>query len=120
MSDKVGVILEGGLAQFAPPREIYGTPISLDVARFLGPVNILPEALAQKLGVHKQNGEYYTRPENLQITACAEGIGEIKEAIFAGHYVKYTIEAEGVSLIVFTSDSDVRCGDRVNLVFKNQ
>jgi iron(III) transport system ATP-binding protein len=35
-ADLVAVLLDGRLAQLAPPTEVYGRPASLDVARFVG------------------------------------------------------------------------------------
>ena len=44
MADRIGVIEEGRLLQLASPREVYGRPESVAVARRLGspPINLLP------------------------------------------------------------------------------
>ena len=44
MADRIGVIEEGHLLQLASPREVYGRPESVAVARRLGspPINLLP------------------------------------------------------------------------------
>ena len=65
MSDMVGVMLEGRLAQYAPSAEVAMNPASLEVAAFLGPVNVLPESLARHLGVAICTDGCYVRPERL-------------------------------------------------------
>ena len=44
MADRIGVIEEGRLLQLASPREVYGRPENVAVARRLGspPINLLP------------------------------------------------------------------------------
>ena len=46
MADKVAVMLDGRIAQFASPRELYETPVSMDVAAFVGlyPINFTKAA----------------------------------------------------------------------------
>ena len=46
MADKVAVMLEGRIAQFATPRALYETPVSMDVAAFVGthPINFTAAA----------------------------------------------------------------------------
>lgn len=41
VSDRVAVVLDGVIAQVAPPREIYAEPASLAVAKFVGRLSIL-------------------------------------------------------------------------------
>ncbi|HWK43937.1 MAG TPA: ABC transporter ATP-binding protein [Stellaceae bacterium] len=42
MSDRVAVMRQGRVLQFAPPREIYARPMSSYVAQFTGEANLLP------------------------------------------------------------------------------
>jgi ABC-type Fe3+/spermidine/putrescine transport system ATPase subunit len=42
LGHRVGIVMEGGLAQLAPPEEIFRAPATLEVARFLGYRNELP------------------------------------------------------------------------------
>ena len=42
MSDRIGVMQEGKLAQIGTPDEIYGAPISRFVSEFMGEVNSIP------------------------------------------------------------------------------
>ena len=41
MSDRIGVMREGKLVQVGTPREIYETPATVDVARFVGAANVM-------------------------------------------------------------------------------
>jgi tungstate transport system ATP-binding protein len=42
LGDRVAVLLEGGLAQIGPPKEVFGEPADEAVARFVGVENLLP------------------------------------------------------------------------------
>ncbi|HET8625435.1 MAG TPA: ABC transporter ATP-binding protein [Gemmatimonadales bacterium] len=45
VADRIGVLLDGRLAQVAPPAILFARPASLAVARFLGIPNLLPGAV---------------------------------------------------------------------------
>lgn len=47
LGDRVGVLLDGGLAQLDPPERLFHHPASLAVARFLGIVNIVPGSITR-------------------------------------------------------------------------
>ncbi len=51
MSDRIIVMSEGRVEQMGPPEEVYNTPATEFVARFLGAANILP---AEALGVSRE------------------------------------------------------------------
>lgn len=120
MSDAVGVILDGHLAQFAPADKVYASPASLDVAEFLGPINVLPPKLAKLLGLnHAKNGNHLARPENLRIEPHPDGFGTIEHALFVGHYTKYVVQMDETALIIFDADNSFKRGDKVNLSLKN-
>lgn len=42
LSDQVGVMIEGKMAQFAPPKQVFDYPQTESVARFLGETNFVP------------------------------------------------------------------------------
>lgn len=42
LADRIGVLLDGRLAQVAPPAELFARPATLAVARFLGIPNLVP------------------------------------------------------------------------------
>jgi spermidine/putrescine transport system ATP-binding protein len=45
MSDRVIILLDGSIAQIGTPRQVYEEPKSLQVAKFVGEVNIFPTQL---------------------------------------------------------------------------
>ena len=51
MADKVAVMLAGKIAQFGTPRELYETPVSKDVAAFVGthPINFTAQPRPKRL-----------------------------------------------------------------------
>jgi putative spermidine/putrescine transport system ATP-binding protein len=63
MSDRIIVMSEGRVEQMGPPEEVYNTPATEFVARFLGAANILP---AEALGI-----------EGDQISLDVEGFGRV-------------------------------------------
>lgn len=49
LSDRVVVMKEGKIAQLGEPREIYETPASLYVAKFIGDINIIPAVVDSRV-----------------------------------------------------------------------
>ena len=115
MSDQVGVMLSGKLVQFAPAREVYESPVNIEAARFLGPVNVIPQDVARVCSLAEGDDPFYARPEQLRIEPSLDGNAVVKNVVFAGHYRKYTVEVEGCSLVVFGSGNGIRIGERVSL-----
>lgn len=115
MSDMVGVMLEGRLAQYAPAAEVAMHPASLEVAEFLGPVNVLPESLASSLGVAICHDGCYIRPERLRISPDAAGPGVITGAAMAGPVMRFAVDMNGTLLTVFSMENGLRIGDRVSV-----
>jgi putative spermidine/putrescine transport system ATP-binding protein len=52
MADRIVVMREGVVQQVATPKEIYGRPANLHVARFMGYRNVLPFTLTGERGNH--------------------------------------------------------------------
>ncbi|MBC16761.1 MAG: ABC transporter ATP-binding protein [Desulfovibrio sp.] len=118
MSDDIGVILNGKLAQFASARDVYAHPASFEVAEFLGPVNTLTEPDAALLGIQIRDGGYFVRPENLSIRPDDNGSGIIRRAIFAGRTNKYEVDWKGTRLTVISGGIDIREGQRVHIQYQ--
>ncbi len=47
MSDRIAVMFEGGIAQLAPPQDLYRRPASRKVGEFIGMMNFLPARLIE-------------------------------------------------------------------------
>jgi ABC-type Fe3+/spermidine/putrescine transport system ATPase subunit len=62
ISDLIGIVKDGKLLQFGPPRELYERPRTPFVAQFVGNANLIP---AQRIGL--QGGLLMIRPELVRI-----------------------------------------------------
>jgi putative spermidine/putrescine transport system ATP-binding protein len=120
MSDRIAVMQDGGIAQIAPPAEIYDRPANQWVAQFIGLSNTLDGVVLADGGA----GSYVVgldggtriqacgpaglavgarvcgilRPEKIAVGAHAEGHsigGRISEMQYLGHMVKLRVEQEG-------------------------
>jgi putative spermidine/putrescine transport system ATP-binding protein len=124
MSDKIGIMLDGRLEQFDTTERIYHQPGTLKAAAFLGPVNLVPASLVMQLGMESapkdENGRAFARPESLAIKADPKGLGEIKEVVFAGHYVSYQVSYGPCSLVVYGLMAEFQPGQKVSLKYKNR
>jgi putative spermidine/putrescine transport system ATP-binding protein len=139
MSDRIGVLLDGRLRQFDTPKQVYFKAASPEVAKFLGPVNTIPKRLFALFRVNGnisgqpvsdeimsehapsdpgQSDAIMARPENLAMTADADGPGRIAEKTFAGHYTAYRVDLKDVAYTVYTHDDRFRPGQRVALTLK--
>jgi len=65
MADRVAVFNRGRIEQLAPPRDLYLSPATAFVARFVGSSNVATAALATRLGVVAQ--AFAVRAENIMV-----------------------------------------------------
>lgn len=122
LADRVAVIFDGHLAQFAAPDELYRRPVSVAVARFMGASNILPAridhdgravtgfgALPVDTGKAFPPGasvDMMLREEAIDMHAAAasppaEGIrGRVVARDYFGASVSYTIDCAGTPISV--------------------
>ncbi len=101
ISDRVGVMSQGQLEQLGTPTEVYRTPSTAFVARFVGSMNELPasvlgddavEVLGQTVRIRSTNGHQtgaevclLVRPEDLQIVDGDDGLaGTVTGVTFQG------------------------------------
>ena len=119
MSDRIGVMKEGKLAQIGTPEEIYRSPSNLFVARFVGEASFLPGEVVGTGEVRLKGGEVVKvktdlasgtevtlalRPEMADIYPSSAEVppgnnaivGRVSEAIFQGESMLYDVDA-GVS-----------------------
>ncbi|MCG8533445.1 MAG: ABC transporter ATP-binding protein [Desulfovibrionales bacterium] len=118
MSDTIGIMLDGKLEQFDTPSALYRTPQSVDVARFLGPVNIITEELCKTLNISsaiipEQSDVAVVRPE--QLTLSKGAAATISRVQFGGHYIKYTLTAGSHELTAYSLNDRFAEGDTVNI-----
>ena len=95
MADRVAVLNQGTLEQFAPPSEVYDTPATYFVNQFVGTANVLPASLESLDGEHallrlEDGGQLLARkpiglapgaavvacirPENLRLCEIGDGV----------------------------------------------
>ena len=113
MSDRIGIMLDGRLRQFASPRDVYLRPADEDTARFLGPVNRVDRRLAAELGLPP--GTTMLRPESLCLTVSDDGQGRIEDVHFAGHYISYKVRLPDTVLTVYSLSPVGERGQRVRV-----
>lgn len=119
MSDKIGVMLKGELIQFGTVQSIYFNPNSFEVAKFLGPVNIIPRTLFSRFGIDKlhcgDSRSVFARAESIIIERDARGPGVVKDVCFVGVAILYKVEVERNTFTVFGLSDGISEGDRVRL-----
>lgn len=117
LSDEVAVMLDGSIAQIAPPQMLYHHPATRFIANFVGEANFLP-AEAQGttalsvLGViplrHAHHGlvDALLRPEMLHLSPTTQGMARVLWREFYGHDQRIGLQlADGTTLIA-RADSD--------------
>ncbi len=141
VADRVAVMSIAHIEQIGTPQEVYHTPATEFVARFIGRGNLLTGRVAQRDGesvvlavgesairahaAHEiEIGRLVTvlmRPERIRLNQPAENIllGKITEVEFAGDTLWVHVEAAGNTLIVKANalDSSLHEGDVVQLGF---
>ncbi len=105
-ADRVAVVLKGRVCQFAPPRELYTQPASLEVARFVGEANVLSgDADGQRcetaLGTLTGRGDsgrvqVVVRPEQLRIVDGASPNATLARVQFAGTQSRLLVRVDGI------------------------
>ena len=121
MSDRMGIMLGGRLVEFGSVEQIYHRPATLEAARFLGPVNRIPQELLPLFGAERaqglalDSGTLFLRPEALAIAVDPNGPAQVREVVFAGHYIVYTVNLRDREFTVYGLSDGIRPGDRVRL-----
>jgi multiple sugar transport system ATP-binding protein len=129
ISDRVAVMLNGRIAQFAPPAAIYRSPSTLDVARFVGSPTInCIEGVADghglvRAGLHTfiaprplAAGTRLTvafRPEHVQIKPCAQAAQsyQIRRTEDYGHEgLVHLVSPDGATTLIGRIAAPVRIG----------
>ncbi len=114
LGDRVAVLSRGRLEQVGTADELYDSPASEFVARFIGRVNELP---ASALGGTANGARAaLVRPEAIRIVAAGQGLaGEVSARRFAGGYAYFTVNTAAGAVEVFAPHDAARIGDRVGL-----
>ena len=111
LADEVAVMLEGQVAQVAPPQRLYAEPVSVEVATFIGESNLLPgnadgSTVTCALGVlplvEDRRGavQVLIRPEAIRLSETAGVDGRVVWREYYGHDQRVGIQLEDGSTIV--------------------
>ena len=113
LSDRIAVFNEGKIEQIGTPREVYESPQTDFVARFLGVTNLLDEAVSQKLLGRSQ--KHSLRPESVEVVLPDapdgdDGLislnGRVAETVYAGPATRYLVDTEdGLRIIAEAHNS---------------
>lgn len=89
IADRVAVMNDGRIEQYSAPHEVYSSPATAFVARFVGSINEF--AVGQDWTIRDRlpiepapDHTVFVRPENLSITSAADGFLEVKHSTYTG------------------------------------
>ncbi|MCF2589221.1 ABC transporter ATP-binding protein [Brevibacterium sp. UCMA 11752] len=89
IADRVAVMNDGRIEQYSAPHEVYSSPATAFVARFVGSINEF--AVGQDWTIRDRlpiepapHHTVFVRPENLSITSAADGFLEVKHSTYTG------------------------------------
>ena len=118
LSDKIGIMLEGKLAQYGSVKEVYSQPASYEVARFLGPVNVIPRELFSCFAIDGgeiEGDAVYARAEGISMVQETDGPFTIDDIRFVGYLVLYKVKVHNTGVQVYSFNADLQIGDQVTL-----
>lgn len=130
MSDKIAVMIDGYIAQFDTPKNLYENPHSKEVANSFGERNyiignidngifksdILNIDLNNKESI--DNVELMISKEDIRILNIDNSngiIGEIEKKVYAGDITHYNVNVKGVLLKLSSNDSFYEVGQSVKI-----
>lgn len=117
ISDRIGIMIDGRLIQYDTAGNVYGRPVSIEAASFLGHVNIIPENLRQALfpGVLLDGGKAYARAESFRIEKDPAGKAVVTEVVFTGRFIIYRVRIEDWICTVYRLEGGIEAGDKVRI-----
>jgi molybdopterin-binding protein len=147
LADRLGVLMEGKLVQTGAPQEVFSTPASEQIARFLGAENLFAghfesrddsqsftlfktdSATLHVLADHEGPGYALIQPEEitlslepLQSSALNQFRGKVEEIIHKGSLIQLEIDAGLAFKVFITSQSlqemQLAKGSEIHLTFK--
>ncbi|MDZ4863529.1 MAG: ABC transporter ATP-binding protein [Gemmatimonadota bacterium] len=123
LGDRVGVLLDGGLAQLDTPERLFHHPVSLAVARFLGIANIVPgsvtgDRFSSAVGCLAVPAGFTPGPavavfgaDALQLTPDGPIIGSVRDCRYAVDRTVVRVEVGGLLLEVGAQADQVPARD---------
>ena len=121
LADQIGVLREGTMAQFGPPREIYESPIDAYVASKLGeaPINLLPAQALEFIPAPPEAAMIGVRPENVRLGEESGMRAKIIHVETLGGRQRVRLFARGTEFLAFAgNDSRLRAGDETGVAVR--
>ncbi len=133
IADMIGIMKDGQLLEVAVPEAIYHEPSRLDIAEYVGPVNIIEGTResstkiktvfgsvqsAQHIPSSLKHVQLLTRPDDYKIVSG--GKFTVDDILFAGMTQLVTLTCESMSVKVsLEHHQNIRAGDKAGVVLKN-
>ena len=116
LSDRIAVFNHGCIEQTGTPNEIYNHSETEFVCNFIGDINLLNEAMVQKLNldITKNN---YIRLERVRVADSGDFEGTIISREYYGLYIKYYIQAGDAVIKAMEKNDGVCLYDTGDTVF---
>jgi ABC-type sugar transport system ATPase subunit len=110
LGDRIAVLRDGRVEQVGTPDEIWRTPVTSFVARFVGspPMNLLPGGLAAELGLPPVEGDRLigVRPEAVWLGAANGGEAVVTRVDVIGSDAHVYVELGGRSIVARVAADD--------------
>jgi ABC-type sugar transport system ATPase subunit len=128
LSHKIALLLDGEIAHFDIPENIYYRPKNRKTALFMGHGNFIPGIIKEKIffcppgefkGIRREDGpaELFIRPHEIKINLNNDDF-TINRLKVCGREVIYEILKEGICLLVEDSSKErLPEGSRIGLIF---
>lgn len=123
MADKIALILDGSLKQYAAPQMFYQQPADEATARFFGGINFIHGSVCKQVfdcsfgslklarALETQSGMLTIRPESIRIVKDQLAVNTISTQVvnrtFMGTQTRLTLQAEGQRLELVSNPKDV-------------
>ncbi|MBR3765315.1 MAG: ABC transporter ATP-binding protein [Clostridia bacterium] len=94
LSDRIAVFNNGYIEQIGTPNEVYNHSATEFVCNFIGDINRLEPATAEKMGL-PEDENHFVRLERLRVNQTGEGTvfeGTVISSEYYGLYIKYFID----------------------------
>lgn len=117
-SDRIAVMSNGTIGQYDTPKEVYNSPNSLEIAKFLHSDNFIETEKLKDIIDDIEPGMLMILPENISLNKNGIGLStKITGKINLGSYNRYTVEFENL-LINDYGDREYEIGEKVSAEFK--
>lgn len=122
-ANKLGILHNGKLVQFASVKEVFYKPINTQVAGLLGAYNLIDTSLLPEpttaFPFHKINNKYLIRPSQINFSNQENAIlkGHVERIQFFGNYYLYNVKVQQQIMQVSQLHAFYNLGDEVFLNF---